>query len=80
MTDSGGRGPAKPPADTLHPDLAAALAHVYDPHGFTWWGDYLVVVTRTAAHCGQFVFPTSVLCNHSIVATHGVGGKRAMRV
>lgn len=138
MTDSGGRGSAKAPADTHHPDLAATLAHVYGPHGFTWsaplpeaesadygaytlvlngspicfrvakttptkigqfvtlWKrlgkgpiqpfdasdgvDYFVVVTRTAAHCGQFVFPTSVLCDRGIVSTHGVGGKRAMRV
>jgi hypothetical protein len=42
--------------------------------------DYCVVSTRTPNHFGQFVFPTSVLCDRGILSVNGVGGKRAMRV
>jgi len=42
--------------------------------------DVFVVSTRSGPHFGQFVFPKAVLAARDVVATHGRGGKRAMRV
>jgi hypothetical protein len=39
-----------------------------------------VVSIRNAENFGQFVFPSSVLCEHDIVSKNGEGGKRAIRV
>ncbi len=42
--------------------------------------DCFVVSTRAPGYFGHFVFPKAVLCDHDVVSTDGVGGKRAMRV
>lgn len=42
--------------------------------------DAFVVSTRSGGHFGQFVFPKAVLVAKGVVATHGRGGKRAIRV
>jgi hypothetical protein len=42
--------------------------------------DYFVISTRHAERFGQFVFPLALLRQHDIVAHHGQGGKRAIRV
>ena len=42
--------------------------------------DCFVVSTRSGAQFGQFVFPMAALAAQGVVAQHGKGGKRALRV
>jgi hypothetical protein len=42
--------------------------------------DAFVVSTRSDSQFGQFVFPRAVLAAKGVLATHGHGGKRAIRV
>ena len=42
--------------------------------------DFFIINTRKDDHCGQFIFPKSVLCQHDIFSINGHGGKRAIRV
>jgi hypothetical protein len=42
--------------------------------------DFFVITTRQADCFGQFIFPSSVLCDQGIIATYGQSGKRAIRV
>jgi len=42
--------------------------------------DYYVISTRSGSHFGQFIFPKEVLYEHNILASNGIGGKRAIRV
>ncbi|MET8683852.1 MepB family protein [Streptomyces sp. NPDC004732] len=42
--------------------------------------DLFVISSRDQGHFGQFVFPAEALRAHGVVATDGVGGKRAFRV
>ncbi|MCU6797475.1 MepB family protein [Paenibacillus sp. WQ 127069] len=42
--------------------------------------DFFVISTRHDNNLGQFIFPTSVLCDQDIVSSQGKGGKRGIRV
>jgi hypothetical protein len=42
--------------------------------------DFFIINTRKGDHFGQFVFPTSVLCQQGVFSINSIGGKRAIRV
>ena len=42
--------------------------------------DFLLIVTKTPAQFGLFVFPKKVLLEHRIISNETLGGKRGMRI
>ena len=50
------------------------------PYDFTDDVDLVIIATRKDENFGHFVFPKAALCNHDIMSTNGVGGKRGIRV
>jgi hypothetical protein len=42
--------------------------------------DLFVVSVKNNSHCGQFVFPKSILVKQGVFSVNGKGGKRAIRV
>ncbi len=42
--------------------------------------DFFVICTHKDNHFGQFVFSKEILCDHGVISTKGIGGKRAIRV
>lgn len=42
--------------------------------------DFFIINTHTDYHCGQFIFPKSILCERNIVSFKDKIGKRAIRV
>jgi hypothetical protein len=42
--------------------------------------DLFIISTRQGSHCGQFIFPSSVLLQRGILSGNNKEGKRAMRV